>query len=61
MKRIATMTAGGLLFLAGLLGVWSTIAFVEVFPSEILVVAAIGFALMIAGGAGLVIRAFTAA
>ncbi|MCT6735534.1 hypothetical protein [Rhodococcus qingshengii] len=60
MKRIATMAAGGTLFVAGLVGVWSTIAFVEMFASLILVFAAICFAMMIAAGAGLVMRAFTA-
>ncbi|RQO52785.1 hypothetical protein DBV08_00355 [Rhodococcus sp. KBW08] len=56
MKRVATLVAGILIFLAGLLGVWSTVAFVDLFATPILVIAAMAFAVLIAVGAGLVIR-----
>lgn len=58
MKRIVTLAVGGLLFLIGLLGVWSTVALVEMVATHVLVVAAAMFAVMIAAGGGLVIRAF---
>lgn len=59
MKRVATLVAGILIFLAGLLGVWSTVAFVDLFATHILVISATAFAVLIAVGAGLVIRTMT--
>ncbi len=59
MKRICTATVGTMILIAGLLGVWSTIFFVEFVADHILVTSAVACAALIAAGAGLMIRAFS--
>ncbi|NMM91055.1 hypothetical protein B2J88_43240 [Rhodococcus sp. SRB_17] len=61
MKRIATVAAGVVVLLTGLFGLWLTVAFLEFFADHILVLAAVSFSVVVAGGTGLIIRAFSAA